>query len=137
MLPITCLKGIPTKFHLPLLLGGGAYTFATSHRFFEVMSAFTMFDEYFLKDLGNDQAIWAWHPRVSHGCLCPITKVQITTHNCPPFPLKRASGKKQHGGTHVQHAEFELLSLSFFLVSILKPLAKSLDTYQNSSATQR
>ena len=25
MLPITCLKGIPIKFHLPLLLGGGAF----------------------------------------------------------------------------------------------------------------
>jgi len=34
----------------------------SKHGFGQVMSAFTMFDEYFLKDLGTDQAIWAGDP---------------------------------------------------------------------------
>eukprot|EP00439_Symbiodinium_sp_Y106_P068604 s2043_g11.t1 len=34
----------------------------SKHGFGMVMSAFPMFDEYFLKDLGTDQAIWAGEP---------------------------------------------------------------------------
>lgn len=40
----------------------GARVRYSQHGFGVVMSAFTMFDEYFLKDLGNDQAIWAGEP---------------------------------------------------------------------------
>ncbi|CAK9038783.1 unnamed protein product [Durusdinium trenchii] len=40
----------------------GARVRYSRHGFGVVMSAFTMFDEYFLKDLGNDQAIWAGEP---------------------------------------------------------------------------
>ena len=61
----------------------------TSHRFFEVMSAFTMFDEYFLKDLGNDQAIWGLALMFHMGVFVqsPRCKSQLTTALL--FPLKR------------------------------------------------
>lgn len=57
----------------------GAQVRYSQHGFGVVMSAFTMFDEYFLKDLGNDQAIWAGEPggelkRYSAAELTPVSQ---------------------------------------------------------------
>jgi len=60
----------------------GARVRYSEHGFGVVMSAFTMFDEYFLKDLGNDQAIWAGEPggelkRYSASELTPVSQEQF------------------------------------------------------------
>jgi len=60
----------------------GARVRYSEHGFGVVMSAFTMFDEYFLKDLGNDQAIWAGEPggelkRYSAPELTPVSQEQF------------------------------------------------------------
>lgn len=117
-LPITFLRGNPIKFHLPLIVGGGAFQHLrcneiTSHRFFEVMSAFTMFDEYFLKDLGNDQAIWAWHSCFTWVFL---PNHQGANHNSqlPPFSLYKKGIREETTWRNTLYNVFELLFLSNF-----------------------
>ncbi|CAK9038708.1 unnamed protein product [Durusdinium trenchii] len=88
----------------------GARVRYSRHGFGVVMSAFTMFDEYFLKDLGNDQAIWAGEP----GGELKRSPMGLNTYYVAPQVWGKEDGGALGTAVRMKDVAVDHISLRFF-----------------------